>query len=176
MLALLAAVAAMWTSPTLAQQRAYSLDSAQARVLFSVRQFGLPWIEGGFSDVSATLVLDRTRPEDASLHVEIRSGSVFATAQAAAMRRAFEPERYPVIRFVSTRVAMETETSARIEGLLSLHGVTRPVTLVSSLSSDDRMEFSASGRFRRSAFGLRSWGWAGDWIELTISAPFSAQR
>lgn len=77
----------------------------------------------------------------------------------------FEPEKYPAITFVSTAVegvVQDQETKGTVSGDLSLHGVTRPVTLDVTFDGaghgvgplGTRLGFSGSTRIKRSDFGL----------------------
>lgn len=167
MIALVLALAA----PAEAQVQAYRLDRAHASLHFSMRQFGVPW-GGVFTDFDAALAFDRARPQDARLDVTIRAASVQAGAGATAMRRAFEAERHPIIRFVSTRVEPRGQGGVRIEGLLTLRGITRPIVLDATVSDAHPLTFTASGAFHRSEFGIRGWPWASDRVDLLIEAPF----
>lgn len=158
------------TAPAHAQEQ-YSLDRTRASVRFTVREFGLPIVQGGFSDLNARLAVDSGHLDGAELSVVISANSVFGFGSDR-LRRALEVERYPTARYVSTRIDVESDSSAQIEGLLTLHGVTRPVALDVALHRGAGLTFRASGRFRRSAFGLSEWPWASDWVELSINAPF----
>jgi polyisoprenoid-binding protein YceI len=66
-------------------------------------------------------------------------------------------------------------------GTLSLHGVTRPVTLnVTLLTPDlnaDRLNFSASTTLKRSDYGMNNYmGVIGDEVTLTIQAEFDREK
>jgi len=154
--------------PAHADEFTYRLDRQHAALHFTLGRMG-----GAFADFDAALVFDRARPEDARLNVLIRSASVDAGDATPFVRGAFESQRYPFIRFVSTRVEPGPSATARIEGLLTLRGVTRPIVLDATMNEDGPLRFVASGAFRRSAFGIRGWPWTADRVELRIEAPFS---
>jgi polyisoprenoid-binding protein YceI len=162
------ALISLLAAPAHADEFDYRLDRAHAALHFTLGRLG-----GAFGDFDAALRFDRLRPQEAHLDVEIRTASVHAGADTALVRRAFDAERYPSIRFVSTRVAPHPGSSARIEGLLTLHGVTRPIVLNATVSEGGPLRFIASGMFRRSAFGIRGWPWTPDRVELRIEAPFT---
>ncbi|MGH6950742.1 MAG: YceI family protein [Vitreimonas sp.] len=159
-------------APAQAQVQAYRLDRAHAALRFEMRQFGVP-SGGAFADFDAALQFDPARPQDARLDVAIRAASLDAGVATGMMLRAFEAARHPVIRFVSTHVEPRGEGAFRIEGLLTLRGVTRPVVLDATVNTATPLTFTASGAFRRSAFGIGGWPWASDRVELSIEAPFS---
>jgi len=74
----------------------------------------------------------------------------------------FEPDKYPAITFVSTNIEGGQDGKGTMTGDLTLHGVTKPVTLdvtfdgaghgVTPLGT--RLGFSGSGQIKRSDFGL----------------------
>jgi polyisoprenoid-binding protein YceI len=154
-----------------ADAQPYRLNQAEAALHFAVRQFGLK-LDGRFTDFDAALEFDRAKPETSRLDVTVRAASLQAGPATNAMLRAFEAAQHPQIRFVSTRVEPAGENEARIEGLLTLRGVTRPIVLQARMSETDPPAFNASGAFRRSAFGVRAWPWTSDRVVLTIQAPF----
>lgn len=159
-------------APAHADAQDYRLDEAQAALHFEMRQFGMRW-RSAFADFDAVLQFDRARPQDARLSVTIRATSLDAGAGTQTMLRAFEADQHPVIRFVSTRVEPRGPAAFRIEGLLTLRGVTRPIVLDATMSEAAPLTFTASGAFRRSAFGIHGWPWVSDRVELSIEAPFS---
>jgi polyisoprenoid-binding protein YceI len=73
--------------------------------------------------------------------------------------------RYPQMTFRSTSIELTAPNAMRIHGELTLHGVTRPVTLEAKynggyaghpLDPQARIGFSARGTLRRSEFGVSS--------------------
>jgi polyisoprenoid-binding protein YceI len=162
------------SAPARADTLAYRLDQPHAALHFAMRQFGMPW-GGRFANFDAALAFDHARPEDARLSVVIRANSLNAGAGTATMLRAFEAERHPTIRFVSTRIEMRTSSTARVEGLLTLRGVTRPIVLETTMSEGPPLTFRASGAFRRSDFGIIAWPWVSDRVDLSIEAPFTPE-
>jgi polyisoprenoid-binding protein YceI len=158
------------TAPARADERDYRLDRAHAALHFTLGRWS-----GAFADFDAALKFDRERPHEGRLDVVIRTASVDAGADTALVRRAFEAERHPFIRFVSTRIEPRPGSSARIEGLLTLRGVTQPIVLDATLNEGGPLRFIASGMFRRSAFGIRGWPWTPDRVELIIEAPFTPE-
>jgi polyisoprenoid-binding protein YceI len=60
--------------------------------------------------------------------------------------------RYPTIRFTSKRAAVAGAGRTKIEGELTLHGQTHPVTL--QVAKLDNVRFSGSTTIRQTAFGI----------------------
>ena len=93
----------------------------------------------------------------------------------------FEPDKYPVIRFVSTGLSVTEEGRGQLAGELTLHGVTKPVTLdvefngvgPGVLGAGTRMGFSGTGRIKRSEFGVTGGRpFAGDVVDLMFEVEF----
>jgi polyisoprenoid-binding protein YceI len=122
---------------------------------------------------------------------DIRASEVEVTLDASGARAGFflatqamrgplglDTGRYPEIRFRSTRIS-GTLAAARIEGLLTVRGVTRPVTLRAGLyrtpETDparlDRLTVLLTGEIDRHAFGASGFpDLVGPLIDLRIVA------
>ena len=93
----------------------------------------------------------------------------------------FEPEKYPTIQFTSTGVTADAEGHGQLTGDLTMHGVTKPVTLDVQFNgygsgfpvSGPRMGFSGSGKVKRSEFGVNGGRpFAGDVVDLLFEVEF----
>lgn len=93
----------------------------------------------------------------------------------------FEPDRYPVILFNSTSLTTTEDGRGQLNGDLTLHGVTRPVTLdvefngvgPGLLGAGTRMGFSGMGHIKRSDFGVTGGRpFAGDAVDLMFEVEF----
>ena len=93
----------------------------------------------------------------------------------------FEPEKYPAIIFRSTALVADAEGRGQLTGDLTLHGVTRPVTLdvefngvgPGLLGMGTRLGFSGTGKIKRSEFGVTAARpFAGDTVELIFEVEF----
>jgi polyisoprenoid-binding protein YceI len=60
--------------------------------------------------------------------------------------------RYPTIRFTSKRAGVAGASRSKIDGELTLHGQTHPVTL--QVAKIDEEHFSGSATIRQTAFGI----------------------
>lgn len=144
----------------------YSLDPAHTHVMFKVERFGLSYTFGSFADVEGAVTLDETAPEKSSVIATINTASVDSdnATREEHLRGPywFNAETYPEISFRSTRVERTGDKTARVTGDLSLHGVTKPVTLDVTLHGSGAdpstqrkgVGFSASGRVNRLDFGM----------------------
>src|SRR6202012_5119789 len=90
--------------------------------------------------------------------------------------------KYPQMRFESTKGTVDADQTLRIDGQLTLHGVTKPLTLHAKLNKaapnpfDKRptLGFSATGLLKRSDFGIATYiPMIGDEVSIAIDAEFN---
>jgi len=141
----------------------FALDPAHTHVGFCVRHMMISKVRGRFSNFKGTLRVG-DEPEEATVEVEIDLSSVDTKdPQRDSHLRSpdfFDVENYPTMTFRSTRVTSIDGEAFRLDGQLTLHGVTRPVSLdvvfdgVGTLDGGQRLGFSATSEIDREAFGL----------------------
>ena len=147
----------------------YRLEKSHASLIVRLGHMGYSQFTARFETWDATLVLDVAAPQNSSIHVTIDPHSIASDNPPAGfidiMRGAdfLNATQFPEISFRSTQVERTGPNTARIVGDLTLHGVTRPVTLEArfnggyegmALDPNGRVGFSAHGVFNRSAFGM----------------------
>jgi polyisoprenoid-binding protein YceI len=95
----------------------------------------------------------------------------------------FEADKYPTIGFVSTGLQGGADGKGTLTGDLTLHGVTRPVTLDVTFDGaghgitplGTRLGFSGSTQIRRSDFGISNFvlnQFAGDEVDVIFEVEF----
>ncbi|WP_206957518.1 YceI family protein [Trinickia acidisoli] len=93
----------------------------------------------------------------------------------------FDAATYPTIQFVGKRFVAAGPAQGKLEGDLTIRGVTRPMTLDvtfngygrNPLTKADTLGFSAQGAFSRAQFGLGTWYPAvGNDVRVRIEAEF----
>ena len=164
----------------------YHLEKTHVDVLFSVSHLGFTQKHGSFRDVDATLACEPEKIEACRVEVVIQAGSIDTAHEARDKdlkgERFLDVAKYPEIRFVSRKVTRADAKSIRIEGDLTLHGVTKPFTLDATLNKaapnpfDKRptVGFSARGVLKRSDFGVSGLlPMIGDEVTVTIDAEFN---
>ncbi|PPT94760.1 YceI family protein [Xanthomonas arboricola] len=182
-LLLLPALVATSLAATAAPVR-YALDPVHTRVLFAVEHAGFSKALGTVSGTSGTLVFDPDDWASARLDVTVplRRADLGDAKwnEATLARNLLDAERFPDAHFVSTQVEASGENHAKVTGHLTLHGVTRPVTLDVTLNALKRHPlppfrrtagFSATATLSRAEFGIDAWkSMIGDTVELRIEA------
>jgi len=110
----------------------YKFDSSGSTIGFSVHQF-LGTTHGKFTRFSGRIELDRERPENSSVtaQIDVRSIDTRIKRRDDHLRSAefFNVEKFPSMTFKSRGVKRTGPQSGDILGDLTMHGVTRPITL-----------------------------------------------
>jgi polyisoprenoid-binding protein YceI len=166
------------TSPTAAEK--YIVDVTHSAALFQVRHFGVSFVSGRFTDISGTIDLDRENLSNSSVEIVIRTASVNTDHEErdTHLRNAdfFDVQKYPTMRFKSSKIKKITDTVGEVTGSFTLHGVTQTITLnVTFLGEFDvpwgqhRAGFETSFTIKRSDYGMdKLLGPAGDTIQVTL--------
>jgi len=110
----------------------YRFDPAHSAIGFSVHQF-LGTTKGRFTKFSGTINLDREHPEKSSVEAKIDVNSIDTGIKKRddhlRSEEFFNVAKYPAMTFKSREVKRTGPESGDITGDLTMHGVTRPVTL-----------------------------------------------
>lgn len=145
----------------------YAIDPAHSNVQFSIRHMMISNVKGAFSGVKGTVVYDPEAPETGSVHAEIDTNTI-STLDANRDTHLKSPEfldvaQFPTITFNSRKLEGKGD-SLKIYGDLTIHGVTKPVTLdVEEITPEGkdpwgntRIGASAKTKIKRGDFSL-SW-------------------
>jgi len=143
----------------------WAIDPAHSSVEFSVRHLMITTVKGRFTEVEGSVVLDEADPAASTADITIKAASIDTReAQRDAHLRSadfFDAEQFPTLTFRSSAVGDVSENGFELVGSLTIHGVTREVTLdvVNEGRATDpwggqRAGFAATTRIKRSDFGL----------------------
>ncbi len=115
-----------------AQAAEYELDPRHSFVEFRIQHLGFSWLYGRFNDVSGTYTYDAENPEASQIEIDIDPASIDTDdAERDKHIRSddfLDVETYPSAGFKSTGYTGTAEEGT-LEGELTLHGETRPVTI-----------------------------------------------
>jgi polyisoprenoid-binding protein YceI len=136
--------AAPATSPAKSQGAArYEIDAVHSAVVFRCKHLGVSWAYGRFNAISGSFVIDEQDPKSSKVDVVIQTASV-DTADTKRDEHLRGPDfldvkQFPEARFVSTSVQPDAGKASagkagagkewEVAGQLTLHGVTKDVTL-----------------------------------------------
>ncbi|EKD70756.1 MAG: hypothetical protein ACD_46C00412G0001 [uncultured bacterium] len=163
-----------------ATEEKYIIDSQHSFVVWRVDHLGFStqtgkWPANGF------IVLDNKDPSKSSVDVTININSLVTGIAELNKHLAaplfFDTTKYPTATFVSNKVNLLSKDTADVQGNLTLHGVTKPVTLHVHLNKmgqnpvNDKMSvgFSADTVINRSDFDIKGFlPMVGDKVHLVI--------
>lgn len=160
----------------------FKLDPEHSYVLWHIDHFGFSSPSGKWF-VQGSLTLDKDKPQHDKVDITIDIASLDTGLKELddhlKGKLFFDSAQYPKATFVSTKVTPTGKKSAKVEGLLTVHGVSKPVTLNVKLNKvgdnpiTNKMTagFSATTTIKRSDFGIKTLlPGIGDEVVLTIEA------
>lgn len=158
---------------------AYRFDSSHTVASFRCGPFGFGPQSGRVTGAHGAIVFDPAHPGDSEVEVSLDMTTLH-TDWRAFDGRVRGPDfldvgHFPTARFKSRRVAITGDGTAEVTGDLTLHGVTREVTMAvvvrRSPAHADDLGFSAHAQIHRSDFGIDgSSPLLNDTIDLRIEA------
>ncbi len=173
----------------------YTLDKSHSTLVFRVSHLGFSNYTAAFADFDAKLRFDQNNAAASTLEATIDPKSLTLPAPPEGFQKELigpqwlNAATYPAITFKSTRIETTGPDTGKLTGDLTLHGVTKPVTLDVTynggyaghpMDPHARIGFSAKGSFKRSdfgiAFGVPAPGTTmgvGDEVQVAIEAEFS---
>jgi polyisoprenoid-binding protein YceI len=129
---LAAAVAITALSSDALANETYKFDQSRSTIGFTVRQF-LGTTHGKFTKFEGKIDIDREHPEKSSVvaRIDVRSIDTGIVKRDNHLRSPefFNVEKYPEMTFKSRSVKQTGQQSGDIFGDLTMHGVTKPITL-----------------------------------------------
>ena len=142
----------------------YTVDKTHTTVGFKIRHL-FTQVVGGFDDFSGTFVYVPDQPDQWNVDATVQAASINTkTAQRDKHLRSkdfFDVEQFPTLTFKSTKVTDATAGSAKLEGILTIHGVSKPVVFTLDIHGGGkdpwgnmRSGFTATTRINRKDFGL----------------------
>jgi polyisoprenoid-binding protein YceI len=162
---LIAAILAAASASAFAGIDTYTIDPSHTYPSFEADHKGISVLRGKFTKNSGTITLDR-QAKTGSLDITIDATSIdFGHEKLnnhAKTADMFDVEKFPTATYKSKSISFKGDVPATIEGELTLHGVTKPLTLTINkfkCISDAMMKrevcgADASAEFSRADFGI----------------------
>jgi len=184
-----AAMAQMGGSPaTPVPAGTYKVESHHTLALFAINHIGFNEFFGVIPGATGTLMLDPANPAADKLDVSLPV-ALISTTNSVLDGELKDPSwldaaKFPEIHYTASKVTLTGAHTAHIDGMVTLHGVTRPLALdatfggagTNPLSKAFTVGFSATGVLKRSDFGVTKYvPLIGDEVKLTITAAFEKQ-
>ncbi len=154
---------------------AWNVDASHSQVGFAVKHLVISTVRGEFTKYSGVAQLDDADPAKSTVEVSIDVNSLDTrVADRDGHLKSpdfFDAAQYPTITFKSTKVAKAGKDALKVTGDLTLHGVTKPITLavttspeVKGMFGETRRAIAGQAKISRKEFGLT-------WNKLVEAGP-----
>ena len=143
----------------------WRIDPSRTHIAFAIDAIGYPQTHGQFRQFTGRISVDFAHPDKSSVsfHVQSQSVDVGSTSFDDYLRSGafLNSSRFPSIDFVSTSVAKLNDHTVRVNGELTLLGVTRPLSVDVAVQREgadgaQKLAFLAKTNIDRLEFGMNS--------------------
>ena len=160
-------IAVALLSTTAFAQTTWTSDKYHSKLQFSITHLLVSDVDGEFKDFSATIVAAKPDFSDAKFQMTANATSVNTGIDARDNHLRtdgfFDAAKYPTLAFTSTGITKTSTNHYKLTGDLTLHGVTKPVTLdlwyrgtITTPQGKIDAGFQATGTIKRSDFNFGS--------------------
>ncbi|WP_108260319.1 YceI family protein [Mangrovicoccus ximenensis] len=160
----------------------YTVDTTHAQIVYNYNHLGFSTTYGMFSDITGEIQFDEADPAASSVSVTFPVASLFTGDDERTTHFKtddfFGAEANPEATFTSTAIEVTGENTANITGDLTLNGITKPVTLETTMTQMGEhpmagkpwIGFNASTTIIRSDFDMGMFApYVSDEVEVFIS-------
>ena len=188
-LMILAGVLSLAAPLAVAQTSTWVPDKNHSEVDFSILHMSLSKVHGRLGNIGGTIVMNEADMSKSTVNVTIDVTTVDTgvTARDNDLKSPnfFDVAQFPTATFVSTAVE-KSGSGLTVTGNLTLHGVTKPVTLnvqgptgpVQGMDKKPHEGFEATTTIKRSDFGIAAkmpTAVVGDEVQLTLDLDLAKQ-
>ncbi|MBS2030556.1 MAG: polyisoprenoid-binding protein [Deltaproteobacteria bacterium] len=155
-------------APALAHASSYEIDPVHTTTGFSVKHMMVATVHGRFEKVSGTVSIDDANPANDKINVDIDATSITTDNEKRDGHLKspdfFDVAKFPKITFVSKSAKAAGAGAVDVTGDLTMHGVTKPVTLhvtdispnvASPMDKKNHRGASATATLNRQDFGVK---------------------
>ena len=169
-------------SSAYAAAETYTLDPSHTNIIWQINHFGFSNPSGKMTKTEGTVTLDEKHPENSKVTATISTNDILTGIpkldEHLKTADFFDSAKFPIATFASDKVELSGKDTAKVHGNLTLHGVTKPITLEVKLNkvginmmNKKTAGFSASTTLKRSDFGIMKYLPAlGDEVPVSIEA------
>ncbi len=154
------------TVSSLAIASTWDIDAAHASANFSVKHLVISNVNGTLGDVTGTVEVDDkdVTKSKVMVSIDLKGINTKQPKRDDHLRSPdfFDTEKFPTLTFKSTKIEKGEGMKLKVTGDLTMHGITKPVTLDGELSAEavnpfsgaKARGFSGSAMLMRKDFGL----------------------
>jgi polyisoprenoid-binding protein YceI len=142
----------------------WNVDPSHSVVQFSVKHMGIATVKGQFTEFAGSLTIGEDGTATASGTVQVASVDTRETQRDEHLKSPdfFDAATHEQIVFSSTAIEHVDEETFKITGDITIHGVTKPITLEAVVEGTDtdpwgneRVGLSVTGQLNRSDFEMK---------------------
>ena len=182
------------TAPAITKTHTWHLDTSHTEAAFAVRHLMISTVKGHFTGITGKVTTEDDDFATATVDLTIDASTISTRddGRDAHLKSAdfFDVANFPTIIFKSRQVTPVSGTRYTVTGDLTIHGVTRSVSLdvdneglVKDPWGNEKAGFSARGVINRKDFGL-TWNLAletggvlvGDEVKLSLEVEVTRQK
>jgi len=147
-------------------QNNYSVDKNHSRLAFTATHFAISEVEGNFKSFNVTLKSDKEDFTDAFIYMTADTKSIDTDVEKRDqdLRSAdwLNVEKFPRLEFKSTAFRKVGDKTYRLEGNITIRGVTKPIVFdvvyngkaLNPMSKKSSVGFTVKGKLNRKDFGV----------------------
>jgi polyisoprenoid-binding protein YceI len=152
------------TTTTALPTGTWNVDPSHSRIGFRVKHLGISTVRGEFRGYQGQLMISDDGTASASGTIKADSIDTSEADRDTHLKAPdfFDVETYPEITFRSTSIEAIDEDTYEVTGDLTMHGVTKPVTLKTEIGGvetdpfgNERIGLEAGGELSRSDYGMK---------------------
>jgi len=143
----------------------FKIDPVHSNIEFKVQHMVISYVTGRFEKFSGEFFYEKKKFKKWNVAAEIETASINTGNEKRdghlKSKDFFDSAKYPHMKFKSTQVTDYKKGKAKLHGILTLHGVEKPVVLdlaVGGTAKDGmgnlRVGFEATGTINRKDFGM----------------------
>ncbi len=143
----------------------WAIDPTHSELQFKVKHLMITTVTGSFTKFSGTAQTDGNEFQNAAINFTAEIGSISTNNEQrdTHLKSAdfFDAALYPELTFVSTAMTKEVDGTYKLEGNLTMHGITKSIVLnveEAGIQKDPwgnvKAGFELSGKLSRKDFGL----------------------
>src|SRR3990167_1900165 len=143
------------------------IDPQHSYVLWHIKHFNFSTQSGKWY-AEGTLVIDEDKLQNSKVNVSIPvANMITGIAELDKHLKGklfFDVKQFPIATFISDKVVITGKKTAKVYGILTVHGVSKPIILevklnlvgVSPITEKKTVGFTANTKLKRSDFGINA--------------------
>jgi len=154
-------------SPCIKAVETFTIDPQHSHVLFHINHFGFSNPSGKWM-AQGKLEYDKNNLKNSKVDVTIKVAEMITGIEELNKhlkgKLFFEVDKFPTATFVSDKVDAANNQINKISGILTVHGISKPVILnvklnkigINPINDQETIGFSANTQLKRSDFGINT--------------------